>query len=489
MKAKVSRKNLVSNRWLIAGLIFAGFAVWLRLWHLNSVPSGLHPLEAGFGLKAAALKIFPAAHDMQQTLTLWSIKLSGHFSDDPITKIRLAAAKFSLVGLLFFWLWLKHLYGRRAAIFGLVLAAVTPWALHLSRFGAGYSLALAFIALSLYALAKAWDKPNPIKIAGAFAITALGLYTDPVYNWYVLGLLISLPAVLPGILSRRRHAKLSQLSIGFLVFLLLAAPASLSVLRYFGNHLSGDVILHARTVAEMFLLKTPSGFEFNLSTLPLLNAFAGLMLLLGLLSVVVGLKSKANRQLLLLFLIALLPAILLPSGANLADRTAALLWPTLALSALGMEHLLGQWLKTFPQNNAARQLGILMISVLLLLTARQGYNQYFLAWPASTETKIAYHVSTVEAAKAISMDQFKGEKLFVDDPDGITVARYLHIHPIGPEDIKKLPKAQAAREYYITPAVKSIAFKSLASKQPGGKLTQKLDTRGQELYLIYTVKP
>ncbi len=497
MKLKSRLKTASANRrWLIIALSFIGLTIYLRFWHLTQIPPGTHILEAELGLKALATKLLPPLKDSQQLLTIWAAKLAFHVEHNRLLGLRLVAAKFSLLGVVFFYLWIKQLFGSRTALFGIVLAAITPWALHLGRFGAGYSLALAFMAASLCLITWAWHRPSMPKIVLALAVTALGLYSHPIYNWYLLALVIAGLMVAPRFLLEKRRGHSHNYAIGGLVLLLLAAPAAPAVLSYIGSNFKQPVAQLTRQlvpVLSMFNLHTPQGFEFNLATLPLLNAFTGLMLVLGILASIGQIKLRNHRVVLWLFLVALIPALVLPASANLADRTATLLWPSLALSAIGIEYLLTQWLRTFPQNSAARQIGMLMLGVLLVLSARQGYNQYFLAWPASTETKLAYHYPTIQATNFANSDQFAGEKYLVGNQTEFKIIQFMKadnfsVRLIEPAAIKTMPKSKASRQFILLEDNKDEALKLIGKRFPGGKLVPSIHG-GQELFLVYTAKP
>ena len=491
---KLNSSQFTKRTGLVTLAVFL-LAAYFKFSQLSTLPPGLHILEAGLGLKAAATNTFTHFSDVQTLLAVWGVKLGGLMTKNKILALRLPAAAFGLVGLLFFWRWLRHLFGGRVALIGTVLAATTPWALNLTRFGAGYSLALAFIAASLFFLAKAWEKPTVPAVTTAFIVTALGLYSDPVYNWYILALILIALAASPLILSQYRRGKLPQLSIGGLLLLLIAAPAAPAVaksafdaVKLFPQHFIkglGDVF-------ALLWLKSPSGFDFNLSGQPLLNVFLALMLLLGILATFTRLKPKNHRFVIALFATALIPGVLLAGSNNLATQTLLLFWPTFALVALGAEYLLSQWLRTFPQNNAARQLGGVMLLVLILLSARQGYSQYFLAWPASTDTKQAYHQNALTAHAYLSTDKFNGSKYFVGQTDDLTIVNYLGNSGAAVESsdqFKQIAKSKTPHQFVVMPSVKTATFKILADKFPGGKLEAKLDQTGAETFLIYTYQP
>lgn len=485
------RKRLGGNKTLLIPVGLVLLTVWLRFKELATLPPGLHPLEADLGIMARSGKLFGSLNEIQHSITTAFAKLAISLNLDPILELRVGFATASVLAAWFFYQWIKLTYGRRPAIVGAIFMATAPLALNLSRFGGGYALVLLFSASSLYFLTKFWQKPKAHSLIGLVISLAGGIYSHPSFNWFVLGLgmvaLLNLPAI-----NKFKAKRTVKGLISILAYLLIAAPAVPSMIRYFSNVSFDGSIGRTVELWRSLIVKSSAGGSFNLTDVPYLNAFVGLMLVLGLMVVVSGLKRFSSRVVLIMFLSSLLPYVLLPASTILAERIVVLLVPALALAAVGTDYLLKQWHNTFPINSAARQAGSIMLVVLLFFSSRHGYSQYFLAWRATTETKRSFASQSVAAAKYVSSEKSEGTRYLISTADEYKVAKFLDVPNLKhslPDAIKSLSKLSGSTQFILLPSVKDQALDALAKKFTGGKLKPVYDQQKNELFLIYTVKP
>lgn len=485
-----ARKVLGGNKTLLIPFGLAGVTLWFRLNQLGSLPPGLHTHEAELGLKAQSSKLLSSLSEVQQLLTVLVAKFGLAFESHKILGLRLGFALASAAASIFIFLWVKKAFGRRPAIIAGLVAASLPLVLNLSRFGGGYALVLLFYAASLYYLTSFWQKPKAPALIGLVVALTAGLYSHPSFNWFVLALAVA--GIFNLAMVRKFKSKRAvKGALSLLAYLLVAAPAAPSAIRYFSSVNFSGAVERFGTLLRTLIVSTSESGVFSLAAKPLLNAFVTLMLILGVLVCSTQLKRAAHRSTLALFIVGILPFVLLPS-APLAERLVGLVIPIVALSAIGTDYLLGQWHRTFPINSAARQVGSLMLVVLLFFSARHGYQQYFLAWRASSETKEAYSFRQVAAADFVQKDKVEGDRFVIGVPDEIKVVQYLagtKAQYASTDQIKTLPKLSGPRQFVLLPKAKESAFDSLAAKFPGGKLEPKLSTQNEELFLIYNVRP
>jgi len=52
--------------------------------------------------------------------------------------------------------------------------------------------------------------------------------------------------------------------------------------------------------------------------------------------------------------------------------------------------MLQQWFTVFPRNPFARSAGAILMTIVVLLAAYNGFSQYFIAWPNTPETKAVF---------------------------------------------------------------------------------------------------
>jgi hypothetical protein len=54
--------------------------------------------------------------------------------------------------------------------------------------------------------------------------------------------------------------------------------------------------------------------------------------------------------------------------------------------------LLQQWFTVFPRNPLARLIGVLMVSLLVVLSAYYNTRHYFVAWPKNSQTEQVFGI-------------------------------------------------------------------------------------------------
>ncbi len=170
------------NHKIIFSLILL-LAVFFRFWHLNSLPSGLNWDEISHGYNAYSLlktgkdqwgqswPIFnfraygdyPTAANLYFTLPSVALFGLNAFS------IRLPSAIFGLLFVIFNYLLAKIIFkNEKLALFNMLLAALSPWALFPSRGVFQSNLAQFFFIAGLYYFYKSLLKPNNAYLSALF---------------------------------------------------------------------------------------------------------------------------------------------------------------------------------------------------------------------------------------------------------------------------------------------------------------------------------
>jgi hypothetical protein len=247
----------------------------------------------------------------------------------------------------------------------------------------------------------------------------------------------------------------------------------------------------------MFFVQGDEDYTRNLAGTPLLNTFAGLMLVLGIL-LAVSRRSRGAYTFLLIGLgVLLLPGII---GTNIAAPDAyktALAMPfVFALIGLGSNYLLSRWYAMFPINSTARSLGLSFVILIMVLSAYQSYRQYFVAWAQDPQTFVAHREDLRAVAGALSNDS---NKVFVvagtNEQAAIVVARGLPLdRSVGGsiEELEQLPLSAKPLKVVIpadsiTP--RAEIARRLEAKYPGGtygSATSPFNER--QLYVWYKTK-
>ncbi len=421
----------------VAILVLAAF---LRVHKLSSLPPGISVDEAQWVLNAlnasrgslgllfeGSSNIGFAAYIGLGAVLLWLW--------ESVLALRYLNAALGVVMVAGLYFWAKDSFGRRAALLAAFLAAVSPWALTLSRNVLPINLALAALVWLCFLAQRAYKTGKwGYSVAAALTMVA-GCFSARLF-WLVPVVFAVAAVVLllqRKFVSSRKRLLVSTAVVGLLVLVPMAVllligkanPAAGIVRSNVGDNTGFTVVAKAslenagKTVL-MFFTSGDENYTHNLGGVPLLNAFTALMFLLGVLLALARRSRMAYGFVGIGLTVLVLPSIV-GLGVDAPDAyRAALAMPFIfMLAGIGTNHLLTRWYAMFPINTTARSLGLSFVVLLLVLTAYQGYRQYFVAWAQDPQTFVAYREDLVEAARYGKANQ--AEPYIVARPEELAV--------------------------------------------------------------------
>lgn len=189
---------------LLAGLLF--LAVFLRVYHMATVPLGMHIDEAGLGLNAWAIANFgtdrygnfmpvcPSNFYGEQSAfyTYFCALLVKLFGLNLYT-LRLPAVIMGILTVIFGALILKEKWGEKGFFTGLALLGVCPWFVMSSRYALDCNLMLGMLTIALYSLVrllkKVKEEPER-KFYGRFVLTGV-LFGMVLYTYIIAAIVIA----------------------------------------------------------------------------------------------------------------------------------------------------------------------------------------------------------------------------------------------------------------------------------------------------------
>ncbi len=487
-------------------------AAGMRLWSLGSLPPGTSLSEAHWALI--------------------SLKLSQHFSFGQllggsnagfaayvgvgaivmalrasILALRYMNAIWGIMAVAGLYFWVKDSFGRRAALLASFLMAVSPWAITLARSNLPLNLAifalvwLCFFAQRAYKIGKwgYWIGVVITMTVGCFS-TRLFWLVPIIFALVIIVLLVQkklsqhkLPLMITSIVI------LAAVAIPLLLVIVIGKtnPAA-GLVRSALNGATGTVVVakvsleNAGKTVMMFFTAGDEDYTHNLGGVALLNTFVGLMFLLGIMLAVVR-RSRMKFSFLLLGLgVLLLPSII---GVNIvapdAYRAALALPFVFALAGVGANYLLTRWYEMFPINTTVRSLGLSFVLLLLLMTAYQGYRQYFVAWAQDPQTFVAYREDLVAAARYNNQDSTSN--YIIADTDEQAVVAVVRASADTPgvgtiESLEQLPLATKPK-LVIIPADSALSIQDLRrrveAKYPGGSYGTEVSTFNERPFFVW----
>jgi hypothetical protein len=131
------------------------------------------------------------------------------------------------------------------------------------------------------------------------------------------------------------------------------------------------------------LVRGPGLPQHWLGHLPMLDAFSGIMLLIGAYA-----TFRHSRRLALGFALLFVPACVL---VGLDSVSLSVLTPFAYLLVAGGVHELGsRWLSVFPRNPIAQNIGMGLLAVVIGFACTYNIRAYFIAWPQASTTETAF---------------------------------------------------------------------------------------------------
>lgn len=318
------------------------------------------------------------------------VKLLSYVKDDSYIVTRLASAIFGFCSLIVFARLLHFWQDMRTSIIGTLLLGISPWFLHIARFGSPEVLSLGVFVVMAAAF---WARQSRswLPLALTFISMAICLYI-PGMVWFIFfGLLWQGKNILAVLRSS------VWAIIGAIVaFLLIVAPLGYA----FWNHTSlllpylglpthtPDLVETARKVALFpyhLLVHAAPNPVLWLGKAPLLDAFSMAMFFLG--GYLYGRQYKLGRT--PVFLSVILITLILSALGNYVSLNIILPF-VYVLIAVGVSYLLDSWFIVFPLNPIARTLGWILMLAILGIVCLYSLNHYFVGWPSARETYDAY---------------------------------------------------------------------------------------------------
>lgn len=236
----------------VAGILFP--VIFLRLFHISTLPLGMHIDEAGLGLNAWSLanygtdrygNFMPVCpsnfYGKQSAFYTYFCALLVKLWGLNIYTLRIPGVVLGLLAVLFGALLIKEKWGARGFFAGLILMGIFPYFIMNSRFALDCNAMLGALTVSFYALVRLLKKAElhpDQRLYGHFALTGL-LFGITLYTYIVAALVISVFCILFGLhylfyQKNGRCLRFRQLLFLALPLCVLAVPLILVVcVNYF----------------------------------------------------------------------------------------------------------------------------------------------------------------------------------------------------------------------------------------------------------------
>lgn len=226
-------------------------AAGLRLWHLGTIPLGLHGDEAWTGLDARRVlregwigPYVPSALG-QPTGPLYLTALLFKIFPQTTTTLRFSMALFGVATIPLAYLAFSTMFNRTVGAFASLLLAIMMWHLHLSRTAFMVTAWPCMEVATLWLLWLAIRRRSVAWFAAAGLLHGLGIYT---YNADLLFLPVPFVAVAWAFFATRNRLDRRRLLIGAAVLAAVTLAVAMPMLFYAARH-TETFRYHERIVA------------------------------------------------------------------------------------------------------------------------------------------------------------------------------------------------------------------------------------------------
>lgn len=520
MKKSNKLQNFIKNNfvWIlfISILVIAAF---FRFYQLNTLPPGLHPDEAANGLDIFRIlenhdwKIIYNTNGPREALFFYLQAMFVATMGNTILALRMAPAFIGVLSVAVIFFATKEWFSRRTALITAFFFAISPWVVIIQRDGFRASMVPLIVGLVMWFGAKAYKSGKLVYYILAAVALGFGFYTYTAFSMIVVAVLASLAYML---IARRNWLKSNwkKLLISAGVFAVVLAPLVVataqdpggSTARAGGTSFLNKELNKGQPV-QTFLsgtAKTILQYNYygdensrhNVPGQPLLNTFAGLMLILGLVICFYHIKRPRYAILLVVLGSMMLPSLLTAEGLPHGLRSIGTAVPIFMLVGLGVNYMLYIWYRTFPVNKLARSAGLAIICILMGLSLVQAYRAYFVAWAQDSKTYEAYSETSVAIAKYLNANNQNNRSNFVlmggyeANPIQYLTHKKSEYKLLNESELRDLPISGGAK-LFIVPAGANHdqLLELLKIKLPEGTITNvKSEFSGKLLFSVYEVK-
>lgn len=311
-------------------------------------------------------------------------------------QLRIVSGICMSIAVFSFYAIAKRFYSPRVCVLTTILFAISAPSITLARVATPAVMLYSWIMFISLALWFRYSHKKRFAPFVFFVLATLLMYTPGTF-WFVAILSILFWKDIPKLF---KHLSRPFIIAGAVLGLVTAAPLFYSFVQD-PNLIRSWLLLPTTfdSVSSLETLRTlPAAFfytssidgRYNLGALPLLDAFSGTMLLLGLYAY----RKKLKLQRTIIYITALMCSSALAVVNN--SQLYLLLFLPIAylIIAEGIGFLLGEWRSVFPKNPIARFVGTVVMSIAVIATSGYHLNRYFLAWVQAPETKAIYSEKT-----------------------------------------------------------------------------------------------
>lgn len=400
MRAKISNQLILVWEWAKdffwrRQTIYAFLLIILLggvVMQLSTIPNGFAETEKIYASSVANIS------DIGENPLYLPHKLASYvvsnFSDSirAIRAVSIVFLGFSIVAL---YRILKRWHSDKVALFATSMFALNATTLAVGRLGAPLVLILTWsIVISILMWLQHGNSRKVAPVSLLVVSTALLYIPGAPYFFLLLAILFG-KKLLATIKVLSNKTIILALASSLFVF----SPLILSFIN--NTNLIKEWLLLPQTIEWSSILtnilKVPSAYIYrtpvdpllNVGTLPVLDVAAGGLFLIGLYAYQRNAKLERTK----IMLLTAIFGIILGALGQVTIGIILLLPFVYSVVAAGISYILDEWYSVFPKNPFARSFGLLLVTLVVLLSVYYQATRFFVVWPQTPETRSIYNQS------------------------------------------------------------------------------------------------
>jgi len=152
-----------------------------------------------------------------------------------------------------------------------------------------------------------------------------------------------------------------------------------------------SIIVNILRVPSAFIYRSPVDPLLSVGRLPIFDVASGGFFLMGLYAYQRHIKLERTRIMLLTAVLS----IILGALGEVTVATVILLPFVYSVVGAGISFVLDEWYGVFPRNPFARSFGLLLVTLVVLMSTYYQLTRFMVVWPQTPETRAVYNQSSL----------------------------------------------------------------------------------------------
>lgn len=361
---------------------------------LSTIPSKFSMVESNYTTEVQSFSnIGSNPLSLPHKLASFSVT---QFSDS-IRSVRAISIVFYGICIVAMYRILKRWHSEKIALFASVLFATNAYALAVGRVATPLVLLFGWAIVISLLLWLQHGKSRKVAPFSLLVVSAGLFYIPGAPYFFILLLLIFGKKLFATIKTLKRSTLLLAIFCSILVItpLILSFISDIQLLK---EWLLLPSVIDLKTI-PVNILRVPSAFIYrspvdpvlNVARLPILDVASGAFFLIGLYAYQKHIKLERTK----IMILTAIFGIIIGALGEVTIAIVLLLPFVYSVIGAGISYVLDEWYSVFPKNPFARSFGLLLITLVILMSVYYQLTRFFVVWPQTPAVRAVYNQSSL----------------------------------------------------------------------------------------------